>query len=64
MFYGKGAGKLPTAGAVVSDIIDIASRGENQPLQTPWTEDDDKFVYELPSEYLSDTVKDLGKPLI
>ncbi|MBR2479030.1 MAG: homoserine dehydrogenase [Clostridia bacterium] len=25
MFYGKGAGKLPTAGAVVSDILDAAS---------------------------------------
>ena len=24
MFYGKGAGKLPTAGAVVADIVDIA----------------------------------------
>ena len=24
MFYGQGAGKLPTAGAVVSDIVDIA----------------------------------------
>ncbi len=26
MFYGRGAGKLPTASAVVSDIIDIVSR--------------------------------------
>ena len=25
MFYGRGAGKLPTASAVVSDIIDIAA---------------------------------------
>ncbi len=25
MFYGKGAGKLPTAGAVVSDILDVAA---------------------------------------
>ncbi len=25
MFYGKGAGKLPTAGAVVSDILDISA---------------------------------------
>lgn len=25
MFYGKGAGKLPTAGAVVADVLDIAS---------------------------------------
>ncbi len=26
VFYGRGAGKLPTAGAVVSDIIDVCSR--------------------------------------
>lgn len=26
MFYGRGAGKLPTAGAVVADILDIARR--------------------------------------
>ena len=29
LFYGKGAGKLPTASAVVSDIIEIAKSGEN-----------------------------------
>lgn len=28
MFYGRGAGKLPTASAVVADIIDIARRNE------------------------------------
>ena len=28
MFYGRGAGKLPTAGAVVADILDIARRPE------------------------------------
>lgn len=27
MFYGRGAGKLPTASAVVSDVVDIASNG-------------------------------------
>lgn len=29
MFYGRGAGKLPTASAVVADIIDIARRVES-----------------------------------
>ena len=29
VFYGRGAGKLPTASAVVSDIIEIAKSGEN-----------------------------------
>ncbi len=32
MFYGRGAGKLPTASAVVADIIDIASNGQKYPL--------------------------------
>lgn len=31
IFYGKGAGKLPTASAVVSDTVDIASRLFNVP---------------------------------
>jgi homoserine dehydrogenase len=30
MFYGQGAGKLPTASAVVADIIDIVKSGENK----------------------------------
>ena len=29
LFYGRGAGKLPTASAVVSDVIEIAKSGEN-----------------------------------
>ncbi len=34
MFYGKGAGKLPTAGAVVSDILDIAAAPDKvSPMQ-------------------------------
>lgn len=31
MFYGRGAGKLPTASAVVADIIDIAKKSTNDP---------------------------------
>lgn len=31
MFYGRGAGKLPTASAVVADIIDIAKSPKNDP---------------------------------
>lgn len=31
MFYGRGAGKLPTASAVVADIIDIAKFSVNDP---------------------------------
>ncbi|HPE15839.1 MAG TPA: homoserine dehydrogenase [Oscillospiraceae bacterium] len=35
MFYGRGAGKLPTASAVVGDIVDIASNPAKR--ETPWT---------------------------
>ena len=32
MFYGRGAGALPTASAVVSDILSLAVCGNNRPL--------------------------------
>lgn len=38
MFYGKGAGKLPTAGAVLADIIDLLSCKDKQPEQNLWHE--------------------------
>ena len=34
MFYGKGAGKLPTASAVVADVIDVAKLNGNAPRYT------------------------------
>ncbi len=37
MFYGAGAGSLPTASAVVADIIDICRCLGNQPSQQQWT---------------------------
>ncbi len=44
LFYGKGAGKLPTASAVVADIMDIAEKMSNeQPPIIEWanaTDDD------------------------
>ena len=43
MFYGPGAGKLPTASAVVADIIDIISNMDKDPKSIDWiaaTEDD------------------------
>ncbi len=36
MFYGSGAGKLPTASAVVADIIDGAKH-LNKPIRTDWS---------------------------
>lgn len=41
MFYGRGAGKLPTASAVVADIIDIASNGKSsKPIRWETAEKD------------------------
>jgi len=36
LFYGRGAGKLPTASAVVADIVDIA-KNKNEKFIAPWT---------------------------
>ena len=38
MFYGPGAGKLPTASAVVADIIDIISVRDMTPKTIDWTQ--------------------------
>lgn len=37
MFYGRGAGKLPTASAVVSDVIDIAVKDAKSAVSAHWT---------------------------
>lgn len=44
MFYGKGAGKLPTASAVVGDIID-AAQGANRPIK--WLDLGDSFMEDI-----------------
>ncbi|MCQ2425709.1 MAG: homoserine dehydrogenase [Lachnospiraceae bacterium] len=44
LFYGRGAGKLPTASAVVSDIVDILRCGDKQPAQTLWNRDESLLV--------------------
>lgn len=38
MFYGSGAGKLPTASAVMGDVIDLARNAEKN-MYTLWSED-------------------------
>ena len=38
LFYGRGAGKLPTAGAVVSDLIDIATHPFDETTAPLWTD--------------------------
>ena len=43
MFYGPGAGKLPTASAVVADVMDIArSKGARPPIT--WEQGDDQTL--------------------
>ena len=44
MFYGRGAGKLPTASAVVSDIIDIAARKGAKSQFAPWKDGKDMLA--------------------
>ena len=45
LFYGKGAGKLPTASAVCSDIIDAATTPAKNAKHTFWeTADENEFA--------------------
>lgn len=43
VFYGKGAGKLPTASAVVADIIDV-SKAKGTSTSLTWTDDGQNHV--------------------
>ena len=43
MYYGRGAGKLPTASAVVSDVIDCA-RHQERTIMCFWEEEEAKMV--------------------
>lgn len=47
MFYGKGAGKLPTASAVVADVIDIV---KHEGLGAPYWTDGGELVEENPDK--------------
>jgi homoserine dehydrogenase len=48
LYYGRGAGRMPTAGAVVADIMDIARRGDG-PAAAP-------FIYDARR-----TIRDIGQ---
>lgn len=63
MFFGKGAGRLPTGGAVVSDIIDIADRGNDQPRQQVWTISKSEPISILTDDEIASTVAELGTPV-
>ncbi len=70
MFYGRGAGKLPTASAVVSDVMECA-RNLNRYLPVYWSEEkmtmkniDDtskKFFVRVEKSALADVEKAFGK---
>ncbi|MBE6538929.1 MAG: homoserine dehydrogenase [Ruminococcaceae bacterium] len=47
MFYGRGAGKLPTASAVVSDVIDIAVKSEMKAASAKWEDASDSDIAPL-----------------
>jgi homoserine dehydrogenase len=69
MFYGAGAGKLPTASAVVADIIDSAIHNERRKLigwskpETDTAADADakKFRYFIRTSDDKETVKEVFK---
>lgn len=44
MFYGKGAGNLPTASAVVADMIDIATGRNSEGAAISWTAAPDSYL--------------------
>ncbi len=43
MFYGKGAGKLPTASAVISDVIDVVKH-KNKNIVIRWEQSEDGYL--------------------
>ncbi len=49
MFYGPGAGKLPTASAVCADIVDIMSHKESMLKLPEWESADDSDIADLGS---------------
>ncbi|MBQ7500684.1 MAG: homoserine dehydrogenase [Clostridia bacterium] len=60
MLYGAGAGSLPTASAVLADIMDIASFGDSQPGQFSWVRSD-CIIKELKDENKNGDLRILGK---
>lgn len=66
VFYGKGAGKLPTASAVVADVIDCArNMGRKKPIG--WSEAEENYVVDYKTAenplYIRAAVEDYEKAL-
>ena len=51
MFYGPGAGKLPTASAVVADIVDVIAKRDFAPAPLGWVAADASDVADI-GEYV------------
>lgn len=62
-FMGPGAGSMPTASAVLSDIVDVLRHIPNQPRQPIFTRDLERFEPELTEEQLERTQAELGLPI-
>ncbi len=63
MFYGRGAGKLPTASAVVADMIDSARNiDRNKPLI--WNKTEDNFVLDYKEDTLAYYVRVKGNDAV
>ena len=65
MFYGKGAGKLPTASAVVADVLDIVARGDSFAADENimFTVAPEAYSDKLPEKYALSTEQTLGTPV-
>lgn len=60
MFYGRGAGSLPTASAVVSDVIDIVKH-QNQHIELDWTEGESGYLKDSEEQRFRFYVRISGK---
>lgn len=62
MFYGQGAGSLPTASAVVSDIIDIVKH-KCEHIKLGWTEGEEGYLKKASDQKFSYYVRLKGEPM-
>ena len=65
MLYGKGAGKFPTASAVVSDIADIIARGNSFAPDEAlnFSRAPEAYEEKLPEKLIKETAAVLGNPV-
>lgn len=61
MFYGRGAGKFPTASAVVADIIDAAKHEKTSHSQTWEDSEDSSFIEDYKNALVSEYVRIFSK---